>query len=104
MTIRFKNEFISIKEVVVNEKYINLDAVNAAINEYLQNNQISEESYYNAKASEDLTGGVRVELYRVSQDIDEDFEPDEGWESFTRDLAEKLRVRYVSVPEYYLPK
>ncbi len=74
------------------------------ISNYLSKNKISGDSYIFCRTED--SGSSRIIHMRRKSDypIDEDFESDENFESFTKSIASRFGFYHIDVPHYYYPK
>lgn len=94
------------KEVTVNTRKYNLEAVSGRIRDYLRTNKIDDEKYLLSHVvHEPAFDMFTIYLTRdENYQIDEDFDDDDEWREFCTALANELKVRRVSVPYWYYPK
>lgn len=101
------NALFTEKNVTVKERTYDHEKIIAEINNYLDENRISNKWYKATRVENNMPSLDTFTIYleRVNGDvIDEDFTGDDAWTEFCNSLAKRLRVRRCSVPLYYLPK
>ena len=105
-----ENEFIKVTLIEVEHKEIDENKVLNKVNDYLSNNLIADEKYKCTGFHEFKTLSLEVDLTRVGDDlhdngdIDEDFESDEGWDAFCKQMKGVLELNHFSVPYWYYSK